>query len=156
MKRKILTVVLCFVIQMQLGVAGAQPQKIPRIGYVASSGDANNPGPNVEAFRRGLRDLGYTEGKNILVEYRYAEGKSDRVPGFVAELVQLKVDVLVVTNPPAIRAARQATKTIPIVMVTTQDPVAAGIVDSLARPRRKYHRVHQTHPRVERETAGIA
>jgi hypothetical protein len=72
-----------------------QPKKLPRIGLVSVSGDASNPGRNVEVFRQGLRDLGYIEGKNILVEYRYAAEKPDRVPGFVAELVQLKVDVLV-------------------------------------------------------------
>ena len=74
------------------------------------------------------------EGKNILVEYRYAEGMEDRLPGLVAELVQLKVDVLIVPPLRAIRAAKQATKTIPIVMVTTADPVATGLIDSLARP----------------------
>jgi putative ABC transport system substrate-binding protein len=111
-----------------------QPTKIPRIGYVSSSGDANNPGPYVAAFRQGLRDLGYVEGKNSLVEYRYIEGKSDPTPSLVAELVHLKVDVLVVTNPPSIRAAKQATKTIPIVMMSSADPVATGIIDSLARP----------------------
>jgi putative ABC transport system substrate-binding protein len=115
-------------------VAEAQhPAKVPRIGIVGG-GDPSNPGPNVEAFRQGLRDLGYIEGKNILVEYRYHEGKVDRIPSFVAELVQLKVDVLVLGIVHAIRAAKQATKTIPIVMVTTADPVSAGLVDSLARP----------------------
>ena len=109
-----------------------QPKRVPRIGYV-SSGDPSTE-PRLAAFRRGLRDLGYIEGKNILVEYRYAEGKPEEVPGFVAELVQLKVDVLVVGYLPAIHAAKQATKTIPIVMVTPVDPVASGIVDSLARP----------------------
>ena len=111
-----------------------QPKKIPRIGYLSGAGDPSNPGPNVEAFRRGLRELGYIEGKNILVEYRYIEGKRDRVPSLVAELVQLKVDVLVSPNSPAIRAAKQATKTIPIVMVINWDPVAEGLIDSLARP----------------------
>jgi putative ABC transport system substrate-binding protein len=81
-----------------------------------------------------LRDLGYIEGKNILFEYRSAEGKPDRYPSLVAELVQLKVDVLVSPTPGVIRAAMQATKTIPIVMVTTVDPVADGFIDSLARP----------------------
>ena len=109
-----------------------QPKKVPRIGYV-SSGDPSTE-PRLAAFRRGLRDLGYIEGKNIQVEYRYAEGNLDQVPGLVTELVQLKVDVLVVGFLPAIHAAKQATKTIPIVMVTTVDPVANGIVDSLARP----------------------
>ena len=111
-----------------------QPAKIPRIGFVSAGGDPNNPGSLVEAFRQGLRNLGYIEGKNILVEYRYAEGNLDRISGLVAELVQLKVDVLVSSNFPAIRAAKQATKTIPIVIVTSQDPVATGLVNSLARP----------------------
>ncbi|MBI2228430.1 MAG: ABC transporter substrate-binding protein [Deltaproteobacteria bacterium] len=111
-----------------------QPTKIPRIGYVSGSGDPTHPGILTEAFQQGLRDLSYIEGKNILVEYRYAEGNLDRLPGLVAELVQLKVDVLFVSNLPAIRAAKEATKTIPIVMVTPVDPVATGLVDSLARP----------------------
>jgi len=111
-----------------------QPAKVPRIGYLESSGGPNNPGPQVEAFQQGLRDLGYIEGENILVEYRYAEGNLDRVPDLVAELVQFKVDVLVFGALPSIRAAKQATKTIPIVMVTTVDPVATGLIDSLARP----------------------
>jgi putative ABC transport system substrate-binding protein len=119
---------LCFPAQAQ------QPKKVPRLGYLESTGDSNNPGPQIEAIRQGLRDLGYIEGKNIQVEYRYTEGKNDRIPGLVAELVQLKVDVLVVRSQPAIRAAKQATKTIPIVMVTTQDPVALGFIDNLARP----------------------
>src|ERR1044071_609064 len=111
-----------------------QSTKIPRVGYVSATGDSKTPGPQIEGFRQGLRDLGYIEEKNVLVEYRYIEGKSDSIPSLVAELVQLKVDVLVLGPQPAIRAAKQATKTIPIVMVTTQDPVAAGFVDSLARP----------------------
>jgi ABC-type uncharacterized transport system substrate-binding protein len=111
-----------------------QPEKVPRIGYVSNSGDANNPGPRVAAFRQALRDLGYFEGKNILGEYRYLEGDVNRAPAFVAELVQLKVDVLVLITLPSIRAAKQAPKTIPIVMLTTVDPVATGLIDSLARP----------------------
>jgi putative ABC transport system substrate-binding protein len=86
-----------------------QAKKIPRIGYVSGVADANSPSPNDKAFRQGLRDLGYIEGKNIVVEYRYAEGKLDRIPSLVAELVQLKVDVLVSPNLNAIRAAKQAT-----------------------------------------------
>src|SRR6266508_5782607 len=110
-----------------------QPAKIPRIGYVSGTGDSSNPGPYVEALRQGLRDLGYVDGKNIVIEYRGAEGKSERMPILVTELVELKVDVLVLTIG-AILAAKQATKTIPIVMVTQVDPVATGLVDSLARP----------------------
>jgi putative tryptophan/tyrosine transport system substrate-binding protein len=115
-------------------LAAAQPAKIPRIGYVSATGSANNPGYQIEAFRQGLRDLGYIEGKNVLVEYRYLEGKLDRIPSLVAELMHLKVDVFVLTPLSAIRAAKQATKSIPIVMVTTADPVATGLIDSLARP----------------------
>jgi ABC-type uncharacterized transport system substrate-binding protein len=110
-----------------------QTKKVPRIGYVSGS-DRKTPGPLSEAFREGLRDLGYIAGKNILIEYRYIERKEDRVPTLVAELVQLKVDILVSGVGPAIRAAQQATKTIPIVIVAAGDPVATGYVKSLARP----------------------
>jgi len=110
-----------------------QAKKIPRIGYLSGRSDST-PGPSADALRQGLRDLGYIEGKNILLELRYVEGKSERTPTLVAELVQLRVDLLVLETQPTIRAAKQATKTIPIVMVTTQDPVAAGYIDSLARP----------------------
>jgi len=108
-----------------------QPKKVPRIGFVVGTGPE---GPNVPPFRRGLEDLGYFEGKNVLIEYRYAEGIEDRLPASVAELVQLNVDVLVIAPARAIRAAKQMTKTIPIVMVTAVDPVANGLIDSLARP----------------------
>jgi putative ABC transport system substrate-binding protein len=131
--------VFCFTLSallfaLCLPAQAQQPKKVPRIGFVSVSGDANNQGSQIEAFRQGLRDLGYGEGKNILVEYRYIEGRQDRVPSLVGELVRLKVDVLVLVTLPSIRAANKATRTIPIVMVTTQDPVTAGIVDSLARP----------------------
>ena len=111
-----------------------QPTKVPRIGYVTVTDDLSSPSPNLQAFRQGLRDLGYVEGKNIVIEFRSAEGKPDRIPSLVTELVQLKVDVLVSQATGGILAAKQATKTIPIVMVTVQDPVATGLIDSLARP----------------------
>ena len=119
---------------LSVSVHAQQPAKISRIGYVEASGDSKTPGPRVEAFQQGLRDLGYVEGKNILIEYRYAEAKLERIPRLVDELVQLKVDVLVVSALTAIRAAKEKTTTIPIVMVTTLDPVATGIVESLAHP----------------------
>ena len=127
--------VVCFVLgavlfALSLPVQAQQQAKIPRIGFLSGSGNPSQ----IEAFRQGLRDLGYTEGKNILVEYRSADGMRDRIPGLVAELVQLKVDALILVDTSAILVAKQATKTIPIVMVATQDPVATGIVDSLARP----------------------
>jgi putative ABC transport system substrate-binding protein len=111
-----------------------QPARMPRIGYVSGTGDPAIQGPYVEALRQGLRDLGYVEGKNIIIEYRGAEANLDRVPSFVREFVQLKVDIIVAPIPGAIRAAKEATNTIPIVMVTGIDPVASGIVESLARP----------------------
>src|SRR5690242_20495776 len=136
MKKTAVTSILVAVVLLALGVIAEaqQPGKIPRIGYLESSGGPNIPGPQVEAFRQGLRELGYVEGKNIVVEYRYAEGKLDRIPSLVKELVQLDVDVIATGDRTAIVAAKQATKTIPIVMVTTVDPVTTGIVDSLARP----------------------
>ena len=114
-------------------VQAQQPMKIPRIGYAASGGDINNPGYIVAAFRQGLQDLGYIEGKNIFVEYRYP-GADPRDLGEVAELIKLKVDVLISSSAGAIHAAKQATKTIPIVMMASFDPVKTGIIDSLARP----------------------
>src|SRR5438309_2862468 len=111
-----------------------QRARIPRIGYVSGTGDASNQGPYVEALREGLRDLSYVEGKTFVIEFRGAEGKSDRIPSLVTELVQLKVDVLIVPTLPAILTAKQATKTVPIVIVSNRDPVATGIIDSLARP----------------------
>jgi putative tryptophan/tyrosine transport system substrate-binding protein len=117
-----------------VSVEAQQPKKLPRIGYLVTVGDRSNPASPDKAFQQGLRDLGYIEGENILVEYRYLEGKRDRIPSLLAELVKLNVDVLVASTPPAIRAAKQATKTIPIVIVTTNDPVTTGVVDSLARP----------------------
>jgi ABC-type uncharacterized transport system substrate-binding protein len=107
-----------------------QPKKVPRIGYTMGSVDHN-----LQAFRQRLKELGYIEGKNINIEYRYSEGKGPAVEAERArELVRLNVDVVIASAYPAIRAAKEATKTIPIVMVTNQDPVAIGLVNSLARP----------------------
>jgi putative ABC transport system substrate-binding protein len=114
------------------GMAEAQqPAKVPRIGLLRPG---SPPDAFVEAFRQGLRDLGYVEGKNIVVEYRWAEGKNERLPGLAADLVQLGVNVIVPGGNPATRAAQKATSTIPVVMSATTDPVAAGFVASLARP----------------------
>jgi putative ABC transport system substrate-binding protein len=115
---------LCFPAQAQ------QPGKIPRIGFVhADSVSARN-----EAFRHGLREIGYVEGKNITIEYRSAEGKPDRQHALAAEVVRLKVDVIVTGGSGATRAAKEATFTIPIVMAQDPDPVANGFIASLARP----------------------
>jgi putative ABC transport system substrate-binding protein len=111
-----------------------QEFRTPVIGFLSSFGDRANPGPHAQAFRQRLRELGYEEGKNIRLEYRSALGRLDHLPALVDELVQLRINVLVVTAQPAINAAKKTTKTIPIVMISSIDPVAAGHVDSLARP----------------------
>jgi putative ABC transport system substrate-binding protein len=135
MKEKIVFSLLGAFILASLYVAEAQhPAQNPRIGFVHSAGTPANPLPQFDAFRSGLQDLGYVEGKNILIESRYAEGRLDRMPALVQELVDKKVDIIVAVNNVVIRAAREATKTIPIVMVTSIDPVAAGYVESFARP----------------------
>ncbi|MEK6601351.1 MAG: ABC transporter substrate-binding protein, partial [Candidatus Binatota bacterium] len=107
--------------------------KVPRIGFLAAV-SPSALSARIEAFRQGLRELGYVEGKNITIEYRYAEGKLDRLPALAAELVRLKVDVIVTGGATNTRAAKEATNTIPIVMSQDTDPVASGFVASLARP----------------------
>jgi putative ABC transport system substrate-binding protein len=118
----ILFFALCFSAQAQ------QPSKIPRIGFMVTAERG------LEELRQGLRERGYVEGKNIEIVHRYALGNTDRMPKLVAELLESKVDVLIVSGTTAIRAAQNATTTIPIVMMTNQDPVAIGLVESLARP----------------------
>jgi putative ABC transport system substrate-binding protein len=126
------------VIAIVLAVAGAvaeaqQPTKIPRIGYL-TGGSRSASSVRIEAFRQGLRELGYVEGKNIVIEWRSAEEKLDRLPALAAELVRLKVDIIVTSGPIPTRAAKEATSTIPIVMAQDPDPVGSGFVASLARP----------------------
>jgi putative tryptophan/tyrosine transport system substrate-binding protein len=110
-----------------------QPKNVPRIGYLATVSPSANA-VRIEAFRQGLRELGYVEGKNIVIEWRFAEGKLDRLPALATELVRLKVDIVITAGPPATRAAKEATSTIPIVMTFDPDPVGNGFVASLARP----------------------
>ena len=108
-----------------------QPTKIPRLGFLFIG---SKDQPHLESFRQGLRELGYSEGKNIAIEYRYGEGKPDALPTLAAELVGPNVDVILTTIPQASRAVLQATSTIPIVVVGAGDPVRDGLVKSLARP----------------------
>ena len=110
-----------------------QPKKVPRIGYLAASSLSTNAA-RIEALRQGLRELGYVEGKNIVIEWGSAEGKPDRLPALAAELVRLKVVVIVTGGAASTRAAKEATVTIPIVMAQDPDPVGNGFVASLARP----------------------
>ena len=110
-----------------------QPPKVSRIGYLGLSFPSANVA-RIKALQQGLRDLGYVEGKNIVFEWRWAEGKADRIPELAAELVKLKVDVIVTQGPALNRPAKEATSTIPIVMGFDHDPVGNGFVASLARP----------------------
>jgi ABC-type uncharacterized transport system substrate-binding protein len=133
MRSKLLFWLLITVLLITFSSTGAQqPTKIPRVGHL-SAGVASDPARQ-EAFRQGLRELGYVEGKNIVIEWRFAEGKSEHVSALAAELVRLKVDVIVTSGPGATRPAKEATNTIPIVMAQDNDPVANGFVASLARP----------------------
>ena len=118
---------LCF------AVAAQQPAKIPRIGFQSAS-SPSAVSARTEAFRQRLREHGYVEGKNIIIEWRYAEGKLDRLDEFAAEFVRLKVDVIVTGGSNITSAAKAATSTIPIVMTNDSDPVANGFIASLARP----------------------
>jgi putative ABC transport system substrate-binding protein len=137
MKRAAVPSILVAVVLLALGVIAEaqQPKKVPRIGSLSNT-DPANESARAEAIRLALRERGYIEGQNIATEYRYGEGKPDRGPELAAELVRLKVDIIVVSGGlTTIQAAKNATKTIPIVMSGRGiDPVVAGLVESLARP----------------------
>jgi putative ABC transport system substrate-binding protein len=131
-------VIAALVLAVLAGPIGADAQPaakaVPRIGFLGNL-DAENQARNVAAFQEGLRDLGWIEGQTLMIDYRWAEGNANRLPGLVAELVQLNVNVMVVAGPPAIRAAQRATRTVPIVFaVLLSDPVPSGFAASLARP----------------------
>ena len=132
-KKILLSAVATFILASFHLTQAQQAKKIPRIGYLSGKFPSTNPARN-EAFRQGLRDLGYVEGKSIVIEWRYAEGKPDRLPVLAAELVRLKVDVIVTAGPASTRPAKEATSTIPIVMGFDNDPVGNGFVASLAGP----------------------
>ena len=130
------TAVVLLLLAASLGTAAAQPAgKVPRVGYLLA-GSHSDPQRQrlLEAFRQGLRELGYVEGQNIAIESRWAEGQYDRYPALAADLVRSKVDVIVAQSGAATRAAQQATRTIPIVMSLSNDAVGSGLVASLARP----------------------
>ena len=135
MKKKITVLTLCaMLLALNSSAHAQQPKKVPRIGYLSNT-DPAGESIRVEAIRLALRQLGYVEGDNITIEYRYAEGKLDRLSELAAELVRLKVDIIVgAGGDRLIRAAKNATKTIPIVMMGAGNPVELGLVESLARP----------------------
>jgi putative tryptophan/tyrosine transport system substrate-binding protein len=131
MKKTITVITLSAILfALSYSASAQQPTKIPRIGYQS----AGSSGEREEAFRQGLRELGYVEGQNIVIEWRFAQGKPDQVPRNSAELVRLRVDVIVTGGPTDTRAAKAATSMIPIVMTNDSDPVGTGVVASLARP----------------------
>jgi putative tryptophan/tyrosine transport system substrate-binding protein len=136
MKENVAVSVISTLILVSFCLAEAQQttKTMPRIGFISSTGAPGIPSSLFDAFRLGLRDLGYMEGKNVLIDRRYAEGRLDRMPALVNELVQQKVDVIVAVNNVVIRAAKEASKMIPIVVISSVDPVAAGYVESFAHP----------------------
>ena len=134
MKKKIAVLTLCAMLfALCVSAEAQQTGKIFRIGFLDTS-TASGSAVLVEAFRQELSKLGWIEGKNITIEYRFAEQKPERLPELAADLVRLKVDLIVVTGAPPALAAKRATTTIPIVMASAGDPVGAGLVASLARP----------------------
>ncbi|MBI2231257.1 MAG: ABC transporter substrate-binding protein, partial [Deltaproteobacteria bacterium] len=134
MRKKIFCLALGAMLSaLSFSVAAQQTGKIPRIGYLSSLSASSDSSRN-DAFRQGLKELGYIEEKNVAIEYEFAQGKLDRLPDLAGELVRQKVDVIVVGGSTATRAAKNATKLIPIVMINVTDPVVLGFVVSLARP----------------------
>ena len=134
MKKEFTVFTLCaMLLALCSSTSAQQPSKIPRIGLLGGASASANAG-RVDAFREGLRELGYVEGRNIVIDYRWAAGKLDRLPALAAELVRLKVDIIVSAGPTVTRAAKEANVTIPIVMGFDDDPVGSGFVASLARP----------------------
>ena len=130
--RQILLVPLAFgVLWATLPADAQQPRKVPRVGFVCA---LSGPSSHTEEFLRGLRELGYVEGKNITVEYRFADGRLERFRDFAAELARQKVDIIVAASAQAIQPAKDATRTIPIIMAQSEDPVGSGFVAGLARP----------------------
>ena len=130
-----------------------QPKNVPRLGYLSAS-HCSSRRLNADALRQGLRDLGYVEGQNIAIEYRWTEGNLDRLPALAAELVRLKVDIIFAAGGTAGRAAKKATSAIPIIFVGAVDPVATGMVASLAAAWRQHHRVQYRRTGVVRKTVG--
>jgi putative tryptophan/tyrosine transport system substrate-binding protein len=134
MNKKAVTILVApLILTFAFNVAAQQPVKVPRIGFLGATSPSTNAA-RIEAFRQGLRELGYVDGKDVVVEYRWAEGKTERLPELAAELVRLKVDIIVTAGPAVTRPVKEATSTIPIVMSFDNDPVGSGFVASLARP----------------------
>ena len=151
---KLAFVAAAFLFALAANAQAQQPGKIPRIGFLSGNSLSLNA-TRIEAFRGGLRDLGYVEGKNILIEWRSADGNFDRLPALATELVNLKVDVIVAYGPTPIRIAKNATTTIPIVMGFEADPVGSGFVASLARPGGNITGLSSLAPDISGKQLGI-
>jgi putative tryptophan/tyrosine transport system substrate-binding protein len=151
MTRAAVPSILIAVVLLALGVTAEaqQPKKVPRIGFLAN-GSASEPSTvlRLDAFRQGLRELGYAEGKNIVIEYRYAGGRFERLPELAEELVRLQVNILVVTTDLTALAARKSTPTIPIVMASSGNPIGSGLVASFARPGGNVTGLYQYSPEL--------
>ena len=132
-KRVFVAILFAGLFALSFPAEAQQQAKVPRIGYL-SGASLSAISARIEALRQGLRELGYVEGKNIVIEWRWAEGKPDRLPDLAAELVRLKVDIIVSAGPAVTPRLKEATKTIPIVMAQDNDPIGNGFVSSLARP----------------------
>jgi putative ABC transport system substrate-binding protein len=139
MSKKIISLAIAaMILALSFPAQAQQPKSVPRIGFLSRDlhpSDSRAAAPrNLEAFREGLRQLGYVEGKNIIIEYRYADGRLERLPALAEELVRLKVDIIVADSSGSARAAKKVTTTIPVVMATGSDPIGSGLIASLARP----------------------
>ena len=132
-RRRFLRTLSASLLAVPLAAEAQQAGKVPRIGVLGESSPSDRP-PLLDAFRQRLRELGWVEGQNIVIDYRYAEGRVDRLPDLAAELVRLKVDLIVSGGTQVVTAAKNATETIPIVMIAVRDPVGTGLIASLARP----------------------
>jgi putative tryptophan/tyrosine transport system substrate-binding protein len=139
-KSRVISILFATALFAVAGIAEAQqPAKAHRIGFLSPAGASafgreGDLGARMDAFRQGLRELGYVEGKNIVIEQRHAEGKLDRLPVLATELLRLKVEVIVTAGSASTRTAQETTSTIPIVMTQDPDPVGSGFITSLARP----------------------
>jgi putative ABC transport system substrate-binding protein len=154
MKAKILVYGFLAATLATIDLADAQQSsKVPKIGFLVVP-SRSFFADRMESVRQGLRSLGYVEGKNILIEYRYAEGKLDRLPELAKELITVNVDVIVTTATQSVLAIKNANRTIPIVFAGVQDPVASGIIDSLARSGGTATGLKHPRPRVRRKKTG--
>jgi putative tryptophan/tyrosine transport system substrate-binding protein len=149
MRKEVIGFALCALLfPLCLSAQAQQTKKVPLVGILfAATPSANSE--RIEAFRQGLRERGYVEGKDVLIEQRYADGNLDRLPSLASDLVHLKVDVIVSASSAGTRSLKEATNTIPIVMTSDTDPVGNKFVASLARPARKYHRTVNPSPGIK-------